>query len=69
VKPMTSQSRGGGCEQGAAPNIRGSRMTHSVPEIQEEGRRREVPTQVRVLSLVCGWNTGRPSEGRLGTAH
>ena len=42
---------------------------HQAPEIWEEGRGREVPTQVRVLSPVCGWSTGRPSDGRLGTAH
>jgi hypothetical protein len=24
---------------------------------------------VRVLSPVCGWSTGRPSDGRLGTAY
>ena len=35
----------------------------------EEGRGREVPTQVRVLSLGLDWNTGRPSIGRLETAH
>jgi hypothetical protein len=28
-----------------------------------------VPTQVRVLGPVRGWSTGRPSSGRLDTAH
>ena len=35
-----------------------------------EGRDREVPTKVRVLSLVCGWSVGRLSDRRLlGRAH
>ena len=52
--------RGG---QEAVPVNRDPRATLSAPEIWEEGRVREVPTQVRVLSV------GRPSDGRLGTAH
>ena len=38
----------------------GSTLT---PEIQEEGRGREVLMQARVLSPVCGWSVGRPLKG------
>ena len=63
-KPLTPLSRGG-VGQGAAPDTRGPGETLWVPEIQEEGRGREVPTQVRVLSLGLDWSTKRPSDGRL----
>jgi hypothetical protein len=58
-----------GDRQGAAPNTRGPRVSLLAPEILVNGQRERIPMQVRVLSPVSGWNTGRPSDLRLGTAH
>jgi hypothetical protein len=44
-------------------------VTLSAPGIWEEGRGRGVPMQEGVLSPVCGWSVGRPSDRRLGMAH
>jgi hypothetical protein len=48
---------------------RGAKNRIGALGIWEEGRGREVPMQVRVLSLILDWSRGRPSDGRLGTAH
>ena len=80
MKPLTPHW-GGGVDKGQPP-IPGSQSLASpagygrgaenrieVLGIWEEGKRRGVAMQVRVLSPVHDWSTGRPSDGRLGTAH
>jgi hypothetical protein len=51
-----------GYSRGAENRIGPQGNTH------EEGRKREVPTQARVLSSVHSWSTGRPSIQRLEVA-
>ena len=48
---------------------REKRLGMSFGGWEKEGRGREVPTQARVLSPGLDWSTGRPSIGRLETAH
>jgi hypothetical protein len=55
----------GGVGQGASHNTTG----FVAKPLAWEGRGGEVPMQGGVLSLVRGWTTGRPSDGRLDMAH
>ena len=65
VKPPTLHGRGW---TRGSPRYQGSQGDTLSPGHREQGRRREVPTQARVLSSDCGWSTGRPSDGRIGMA-
>ena len=57
-----------GVDKGQPP-IPGAPGRHTCPRSYgREGRGREVTTQARVLSLVHGGSTGRPSDLRLETA-
>ena len=62
------------CHGRAENKVRALGMAQSVPEPKgrreqgEKGGRWVVSTRVRVLGLVHGWSTGRPSGGRLEVA-